>query len=140
AVHGNRAFALETWHIAVNSYGYALHVVDVSIPGSPAQLGVYQSSGWASIHALAVNDTGDLAFLSVPNDYPSPGSRIEVIDLRSPNDPRLVSAYDTGDGGRCYDLALRGQHLVVAQKNLLVLDVSDPTNPQPLGASANYVG
>jgi hypothetical protein len=81
---------------------------------------------------LAVAATGDYAFLSVPNeaDYGSK-SRIEVIDLRTPNEPKLVGTYATA--GAPTGLAIHGQHLLVGQQGLVVLDVSNPANPQPVG-------
>lgn len=142
AANGNYAYVVETWPIAGPSYGCALHVVDVSAPASPTTVGVYQTSGyfprgwWVNSRALTVGVTGDYAFLSVPNevDYGSSG-RIEVIDLRTPAEPKLAAVYDLA--GTATDFAIHGQHLLVGQSGLRVLDIGDPANLQPVGTSTN---
>lgn len=135
--NGNRAHVVESWYNGPDSYGWALHIVDVTDPASPTQLGVYQTSGavqprrLGAAGALAVRATGDFAFLVLWNDYSS--GRIEIVDLRTPSDPQLAATYDIAS--TVNGVTLHGQYLLVCKADgLLVLDVSNPAAPQAAGS------
>jgi len=127
AAAGNYAYVVETWYNGGGSYGTSLEIVDVSNPATPQWVGSYGTSGGARSFSVA----GNHAYLGL---YEYPSNRVEVIDLSAPDNPQLAAAYDTV--GSVNGLAVHGQHLLVGQNGLLVLDISDPVNPKPVGTLA----
>jgi len=108
-----------------------LHVIDVSDPATPAEVGAYVTPG--SIRAVHV--TGPYAYLAdvgVWSDscgcYVDGGLR--VIDVSDPATPAEVGVWP-GIVGSVYVV---GRYAYVAAGGLRVVDVSDPTAPVEVGA------
>jgi hypothetical protein len=134
AASGNRAFVVEVGWIGAGQYGRALHIIDVTNPASPNRVGLYETSGGDRYTALVLSPTGEHAFLTLGAESGSAG-RLEVIDLRTPATPSRIAVYDTASIAT--GLAILGEQLLVGQSGLVVLNVSDPANPQPTGSSGN---
>jgi len=89
-----------------------------------SEAGRSPDSGYGRGLALA----GDYAFIRAT---PAPGEYyFQVWSVADPADPELVSYIDVPDIGP--DLALYGDYVFLAldQEGLMIVDISDPENPQ----------
>jgi hypothetical protein len=98
-------------------------VIDVSTPGSPAEVGYCDTPG----RAEGVAVSGDYAYVA---DY---GEGLRVIDVSTPGSPVEVGFYDTP--GTAYRVEVAGDYAYVADSwlGLRAVDVSDPTAPVSVG-------
>ena len=123
AISGTNAFIADT--------NGGLQVIDVSVPTAPVIIGSLDTSGYAN----KVVVDGGLAY--VLNGTISYGLR--VIDVSSPSSPVLIGSLNfSGSGSWAEGLAIMDGFAVVTNNPLAVngsihiIDVSDPTDPQPL--------
>ncbi len=101
-------------------------ILDVSDPRKPASLTQYQSGG--RVLDVAVNE--GLVFLA--NNV----NGLEVLNIKDPGLPRVIGHLDVP----CYHVEASGNVAVVAvngspranNNGFLILDVSDPSNPEPI--------
>lgn len=114
AVAGNYAY--------VANQGSGLNVYDISVPSSPNLVGSYYSDSYPSRVAVS----GTYAYLVGYN-------RLDVVDISNPLHPVGVGTY-TGTQG-LNDVAVSGTtaYLAATYDGLVVLDVSDPSNPAKIG-------
>ncbi|MBN1888095.1 MAG: carboxypeptidase regulatory-like domain-containing protein [Thermoflexales bacterium] len=119
AVSGSRAY--------VAAEGDGLHVVDLSDPTRPRQMGFYSLPGHEA-RAVVVSDT--VAYVAGGQ------SGLRLIDVTDAYDPAELGFYDTP--GYAQGVAVSGTHAYVADGDagLRVLDVSDPASPTELGSHA----
>ena len=114
-VSGTRAY--------VAAGGAGLRVVDISDPANPAEIGAWDSPGYAE--GVAVS--GNTVYLA---DGPY---GLRVVDVSDPASPTpLGSAYDMN---YAFEVAVSGDYAYVAAAGagLLVADVSDPAHPLEAG-------
>jgi len=95
-----------------------LRILDVSDPSSLVEVGYYDRFlAWV----FRVVVSGDLAFAATSHDG------LTILDISSPADPHLIRSYETP--GYAYGIALSGSYCMVCSwPNLVVFDVSDPSN------------
>jgi len=115
----------------VNGYAYILvydqyiRVMDVSDETTITQVGSYPMA--SRPFEMAVKD--EFAFINAGN------KNLEILDISSPAQPRLVAsfAYDVPD--MLYDIQLLGNYLFIATgiSGLQVLDITDPVHPARVG-------
>jgi hypothetical protein len=96
-----------------------LDVVDISDPTDPRRVG--QLAGVPS-RAIAIRD--DVVFGA------DDGVSLVAVDVSEPENPRVIGALG-GQGG--YDIALAGNHVLLAGGALWVLDAANPHNPPMVG-------
>lgn len=107
-----------------------LKLVDIADPVHPQLVGVLETP----LDALSVTAAGSLALVY---DGPDGGSgALRVVDISVPQSPQLLSSLDFD--GWFPGLAIMDDLVFVAMDGLLALDLSDPTNPVPLGRA--YAG
>ncbi len=111
----------------VGNYAYVsgwdgLHIVDVSNPAAPTEVGFYDTSGIA--YGVAV--TGIYAYLG-------DGDGLRVVNVSNPTLPIEVGFYDAP--GYVYDVAVAGNYAYVTagEAGLRVVDVSNPATPTEVG-------
>ncbi len=105
-------------NLAIYSRGVTIEIADVSDPSNPAVLGATEIGG--SPAAIAV--TGALAFVAANDEG------FFVIDFSNPSTPSVVGHWG-GPTNQAWDIAASGDHVYVAYGRLIVVDVSDPSNP-----------
>jgi hypothetical protein len=122
AVDGDRAYL---------AGGLGLCIVDVADATDPVQLGCTPAGGYG--RGVAVR--GDVAFVSVRSDSHEPPSTdlLRVVDISDETAPAVIGAVELW--GSAGDLSIEGDLLFaeVIGRGLLVIDVSDPTQPKPVG-------
>lgn len=114
-------------YVVVGNAG--LEVFAISDPANLRKVGGYRTIGPATDVALF----GHHAFLAT-------GSGIEIVDVANPSEPRQVATVTNVFASA---IIASGNHLFAAGRvfgnssgllGVIVLDISDPTNPQPVGA------
>ncbi|HYE95631.1 MAG TPA: T9SS type A sorting domain-containing protein [Rubricoccaceae bacterium] len=111
--------------LAVFSNGAFLEAVDVSDPDHPVRLGRLD---WGSLHG-PIHVHGDLAFVS---GLPYGGTGLHVVDVSNPAAMRETDAFP---GWRVMHVVAQGDYAYVGTETsaqLIVLDVSDPSNVVPV--------
>jgi len=129
--------------------GPGITLVDVSDPTDPTEIGFvdvghhihnnFLADGYAY---LTVNESGDAAFSE---------ARTTIVDVNDPTDPAVVGEYRLKDdfpefalGGvsPCHDIYVQNDVLYQAfwGSGVVVVDVSDPTDPQLLAQFGNAPG
>ena len=113
-------------------------VVDISDPANPQRIARCPRIGAAGTWGLAVSATYLFAAIS----YGSPG--LQVIDISDPADPQTAGVYldplETGFGDP-HAVAVSGNYAYIGGYlygngyPLLVIDISNPANPQRIGRS-----
>jgi len=100
-----------------------LRIVDVAIPTEPAFVGTVGNPG-----PISVDAAGDRLVTALG------AAGIDVYSLPTPGQPQFQLRYQTPE--YVEDVALAGQFCYLACQDigLLVLDLSDPLNPQSLGS------
>jgi hypothetical protein len=108
-------------YIADQALGVA--VMDKRIPDQPVFVESHAVGG--SVQALALNDTFLVAAAG--------SAGIHIFSIEDPLHLTHLSSYSTG--ASIQDVALKGDLLwAVTQESVLVIDLSDPTNPRPLAS------
>jgi len=107
-----------------------LAVVDISNPTAPAVVG----SVLIPASAFDVDAEGDYVFVAecfVPGN-----SALTVVDVSDPTSPAIVASTDFP--GEAYRIQVRRNlaYVVGGDDDLQIFNVSDPLNPQPIGALA----
>lgn len=110
---------------------------------------VTNSSGWGSGALNLPNKNLTVNVFEKPNIWRSPKvqisgdivysasyHRFEIHDISNPSEPILLSAYADG----CYDFVISGNYAYIAayRNGLIILDISDKSNPSLLGSCDNY--
>lgn len=108
AVDGDRLYVVDHY--------YGLHIFDISLPASPAPLGVAYAPGWPS--SIAVS--GDWLYMGCDE------AGIAVFNVADPLDPYIADWVEVPSEAE--DVALAGDHLYVGDDDfgLLVYAVRDP--------------
>jgi hypothetical protein len=98
-----------------------IHIVDISDPGSPVQIGKF----------LGLENLEDIVFddgLLYAIDY---RAGLHILDVNDPTKPSLVSTLDCGES--ISSIAISGDFVYLidsgAKSGMLSVDVSDPKNP-----------
>ena len=101
---------------------HGMEIYDASDATAPAALGSIRREAW---HALNVTVGASLAFVAAA------GNGLRVVDVQSPEAPRLVGALDVG--GQVTDVVVSEELAYLADGGdeavLHVVDVSDRSNP-----------
>ncbi|RLC61168.1 MAG: hypothetical protein DRI48_11060 [Chloroflexi bacterium] len=103
-----------------------MHVIQVTDPSAPTEVGSYETSrtGWSL--ALA----GNYAYVA---DSGSPPHGLHVVSVADPAHPTEVGFYQVE--GVPDDMAVAGGRVYIADELLLhIVDVSNPTQPAQVGA------
>ncbi len=99
----------------------ALHVIDVSNPAAPVQVGEVDTTGQCQV-AFAIVVKGDYAFIGDQK------TGLCVIDIKDRTDPRLVLNWQ--EMPSFYDLALVGERIFAANySHVSAINISDPLHP-----------
>jgi len=117
-------------------------VIDISDPTNPRRIGSFDTSGYARLAAVG-------NFIYVADGRVG----LQIIDISNPASPQRVGNYHAGRD--VVDVAVRGNYAYLAEAplydetgivgpgGLQVIDISDPTNPEPVGGyhqgEAHYV-
>ena len=125
------------------SYAYVaagdLYVIAIGDPTEPRLVGVYDLSDGAE--GVVVSEHH--AYVVDRRPTGPPGEGLVVLDVADPTHPSRVGTYDTG--GATSGVALSGHYAYVTDTDcfdvttirhgdgLVVLDISDPTEPQRVG-------
>jgi hypothetical protein len=119
-VHG---VAVEGPHVYIADRDAGLRIVDVSNPGAPIEVGVYDTAG----NCLDVAVSGGLAYLAAG------GAGLNIVDIADVGAPGSVGSLDTP--GTAWGVAVNGGYAYVADwgHGLRVIDVADPTAPVEVG-------
>jgi len=126
AVSGNYAY------LATSKSGLEMIVVNVSNPSSPTKTTQVDIPGVTQANDIAVS--GNYAYVVTPVSASS--GEFYIYDVSSPGSPVLKSNFEVGsdvnsvyvNGGRAYLATAR------ADKELIVLDVSNPLSPSERGS------
>lgn len=131
-VSGDYAYVTtEVWN---NFTAHNLYVVDISNPTSPAKVGSARLFGGFPARANGVHVSGSYAYVagSYWVGYPTGTiGAMQVVDISNPGAPAIVDLYTTYDITEAYRIHVSGNHafLTCSSRGLLVMDVSDPSNP-----------
>src|SRR6185295_18296666 len=103
------------------------HVIDVTDPANPQEVGSYQNRFFGITRGVAVS--GRYACLAAVD------AGLLVIDVSDPASPQLAANHDRG--GFPYGVAVsRGYaYVAVADAGLQVIDLNRPANPQQAGSN-----
>ncbi|MFA6397612.1 MAG: hypothetical protein WDK96_02060 [Candidatus Paceibacterota bacterium] len=111
--------------------GPEFHIIDVSIPSNPQELGSYEING--DVNAIIVKD--NIAYLSLSND----DKELKILDVNNPASITTINDFDANgntEDGKSLCLVfpklylgrtVGGNH--VDHHELYTLDISTPTNP-----------
>jgi hypothetical protein len=121
AVSGDYAF--------VTTLNGEMQAYDISNPTAPYLAGACDTTAMGNLWGIAV--AGDYAFVGDDDSYKS---GVHVIDIGDPTAPSYVGRYATMD--LVDGVAVCGDYVYAANEHagLLVLDVSDPENPDSVAA------
>ena len=98
---------------------YGLHIIDVSDPSAPFEVGYWNNGTYS--YGVAVS--GNYAYIA------DRLIGLRVIDVTDPTLPEEVGSCDTDD--QAMDIAVSGHYVYVADRSggLRIIDVTDPSNP-----------
>ena len=111
---------------------WMLHVIDMSDPAAPRQVGTFRATPvadpdpWVHPWKLSLHVADGVA-------YVADGARLVIVDVRDSTEPRQIGAV-AGAFSEVY--AVGSLAYVVERSELEVLDVRDPAAPHVLGRSA----
>jgi hypothetical protein len=132
-VYAGSASCPESYGVqVVSNYAYlagvgGLHVVDVSDPAHPVRVG--GTSLPYNNPANSVEVYSNWAYVS--------DSTIRAVDISEPTNPVVTATFTNGYNGYGTFMKVQGNLLYVAGwDSLLILDLSNPTNPATLGECA----
>ena len=120
-------------HYAYLTYSFplGLHIVDMSVPSSPAETGLIEIL--FDGHFTDVVVAGEYAYLPWANQFGSPPSGLKVIDVHDPSAPFEAGSIDFSNdwvGG----FAVHGGYAYLGTLDgFRVIDVSTPTVPVEVG-------
>lgn len=125
-----RNVAVSDHHVFIADGALGFRIFDVSVPAQPRLVGRLDLPGTEGVEAVAVAISGDHAYLAC--GY----GGLWVIDISDPETPRQVATFPPSEDG------LFVRHVAVSgnvafftdQRNLVVLDVSDPGDPKHLAS------
>jgi len=106
----------------IANYDLGLHIVDISNPANPVQLGRF-----VTIKPTAISAQGNYVYLTNSNDY-----SLEIIDVSNPYNPIITGVYYFPYGSsRSEDIAVQDGYAFVADSanGLQIINVSDPAVP-----------
>lgn len=109
-----------------------LQTLDVTDPANPKILAELELP---LAIAMVQHDTQDASYLYIPgvknHSIPSQGSALHVVDISTPQQPKLVATIADILRGDCYRIKIAGSHLYIADDaaGILVLDITNPTQP-----------
>ena len=105
--------------LTTGAVGTGLHIINYADPSSPELIGTY---GIRNCRVVAVDEN----IL-----YTSPLGSLHVVDISEPDSPSLLGICDEVRYFSPRAMVPQGDYLYVADNNrdLIVFDVSDPTNP-----------
>ena len=106
-----------------------LHVVDISILTSPQEIGVIDLPPY--VHDIVV--AGEHLYMLADCGIDCPKAELVVIDVSDGAHPHQVASLKDTLDDFAYTLSLVGHYLYVADGDVWILDISDPTNPRPVG-------
>lgn len=118
-------------YIAASDAG--LHIVDVSIPSAPTEIGYLTGIGTA----WAVSVEGHLAYVAADS------AGLQEIDISDPTAPRRISTFKIPNRAVNVTVADGYAYVAAADAGLRVIDVSDPLKPAEVGfynTSGNVYG
>ncbi len=117
------------------TYGYpmGLHVVDMSVPSSPAETGLVEFSFGGSPSFTDVAVEGGYAYLPWIDSFGSPQSGLKVIDVHNPSAPFEAGSIDFSNDWVGGFAVYRGYAYLGTLDGLRVIDVSTPTAPVEVG-------
>jgi len=110
-----------------------LEVVDVRQPGNPSASTIFRQYSSTSSGPIAAD--GNLLYV-VYLKWGSPNATVlEVFDLGNPLSPTLLSSTRVAEGEKGYvrDLAVLKPYALLVGDGMLVVDISDSSQPKPLG-------
>ncbi|HEX04335.1 MAG TPA: T9SS type A sorting domain-containing protein, partial [Bacteroidetes bacterium] len=107
-----------------------LRIIDIHDPLSPIEIGSHNAPN----NAVNVAVGGQYA-------YVADSDKIRIFDLSNPSEPRQIAIIGTvWDQWDVKDVDVEGDYLYVAEERhdgLLVIDVSDPSEPELVGNGSN---
>jgi len=133
----NYAFFMDQWED--NGNGYTLHMLDISDPANPLEVGDIESvNGLSLVTSLFTKDNIDYALVGQDNQTESHAGLMRVMDVSDPGNPVLVSTLEipgsvyaiTTDGSdyAFIKVASEGTFPFLANK-LYQINISDLGNP-----------
>jgi len=119
-----RIVALSNDYAYVGSYSEGLCIADISDPGNPAQVALYDST--RSIDWVTIADN----YAYIVDEY---YGGLRIVDITDPEDPEEVGFYDTPGDARM--VSVNGDYAYIAdgEEGVLILDISDRSNPGEIG-------
>ena len=134
-------YATTTGVAVVSNYAYVadgdggLHVIDVSTPSAPVEVGLLDTPGWRT---KDITVTGNYAYVTRHKwsaGFNSPQSNLTVLDITDPSAPVEVGSLNRTRVNPPLDVAVAGNYAYVADgyDGLRVIDVTDPSTPVEVG-------
>jgi hypothetical protein len=122
---GNVRVSGATAYVRVSAQNDGIHLVNVSDPASPALLSVISSTGLRSFDVAGT-------LLYVVRD-----SGLDIYDTSDPTNPALLKhlVLNIQNGGKTIAVANGRAYLSDHYGNMIILDVSQPSNPSVLGSA-----
>lgn len=124
SVQGNYAYVLGS------HYQHGLNIIDISDPACPKEAGQIDSPN--NGEARSIHVSGPLAYIIIDNSSRGWYS-FSILDIRYPETPRWIGSYrnETYEYNSVY---VQGTYAyIAAYKDLQVMDISDPSNPDKIG-------
>jgi hypothetical protein len=112
-------------YVAVGSGG--AHILDVSTPATPTQVGAFTTYG----EVVGIDVAGNYAYVASVFDY------FRVFDVSDPAAPSEVGSYTGLSVAEGLDVEGNYAYIAAGGKGLQILDVSDPTNVTSQGVYAS---
>ncbi|MDA3834179.1 MAG: hypothetical protein PF495_12370, partial [Spirochaetales bacterium] len=102
-----------------------LHVLDVTDPQKPSQIGFASSTS-----LFSVTVSGSYAYAS---NYDL--TQMKIFNISNPKNPTLVSTYNTGSASYAKDIGVSGSYayIAISASGVQVVNISDPTKPTLVG-------
>ena len=136
-------------YVTVNSDGEKyvtpwLQVVNITDPASPELAGSVAVPGSIQTKLGSIYVSGDYAYLTGSSpEWTGSLGWLTIVDISDPTSPVLVSSYNLSDNA--YGVQVSGNYAYVTYvtpwccsyfggAGLLVIDISDPTNPVTIGS------
>jgi len=127
---GNYAYMVALEEFSGGGYTLSLRIIDVSDPTRPREVGQYAPAGKKAYAVVAGNN---YAYVAVSG---SNSNALHVLNISNPASPQFVREITNvpdieGDGGTVVGNRL---YLVHGRNGVSIWDISQPDNPQRLGA------
>ncbi len=113
----------------------ALHIVDLKDPFNPKEVGQYSfAKSPAAFSEYNIDVMGDYAYVTIGHSNEDDENGLHIIDISDRSKPEKVGEYLTGEDEQPCDIALTKNYAyIITEGLLLVIDGSDPLNPQEIG-------